>query len=108
MIRFLQRKDKILKWVLAGMLLLISAAMVISLVPGGFLGDDTSTANAQGTIASVGGQPITLLQVEDRARSIARQQFGGRSVPEQLMPFLESQAANQMITDKAQEYEAER
>jgi peptidyl-prolyl cis-trans isomerase D len=109
MIRFLQSSGKTTKTILSAMLLLICGAMVITLVPGGILGDAFGFGGVQqGVLARVGGQDVTLQDVDRTARRIGQQQFGGRSVPEQLMPFLRQSAANQLITQKALLAEAER
>ena len=108
MIRFLQTPGPIKKFVLGGLLLLISAAMVITLVPGGILGDYLGTGlNEQGVLAKVGDQPITTSDVDVQARSMARQQFP-RGIPSALMPFLRQQAAQNLITQKALDLEAQR
>ena len=109
MIRFLQSSGKTTKSILGAMLLLICGAMVITLVPGGILGDAFGFGGVQqGVVAKVGAQDVTLRDVDLAARRIGQQQFGGRSVPEQLMPLLRQSAANQLITQKALLVEAER
>lgn len=109
MIRFLQSSGKTTKTILGALLVLICGAMVITLVPGGILGDAFGFGGVQqGVLAKVGGQEVTLRDVDLAARRIAQQQFGGRSVPDQLMPLLRQSAANQLITQKALLAEAER
>src|SRR3954468_2355582 len=109
MIRFLQSSGKTTKTILGGMLLLICGAMVITLVPGGILGDAFGFGGVQqGFVARVSGQDISLRDVDLVARRIGQQQFGGRSIPDQLMPLLRQSAANQLITQKALLAEAER
>jgi peptidyl-prolyl cis-trans isomerase D len=108
MIKFLQSSGKTTKTILGAMLLLICGAMVITLVPGGILGGAFGFGSVQqGVLARVGGQDVTLQDVDRTARRIAQQQFGGRSVPETLMPLLRQSAANQLITQKALLAEAE-
>ena len=109
MIRFLQSSGKTTKTILGAMLVLICGAMVITLVPGGILGDAFGFGGVQqGVLAKVGGQEVTVRDVDLAARRIAQQQFGGRSIPDQLMPLLRQSAANQLITQKALLAEAER
>lgn len=109
MIRFLQSSGKTTKTVLGAMLMLICGAMVITLVPGGILGDAFGFGGVQqGVLARVGGQDVTVTDVDRAARRIAQQQFGGRSIPDVLMPQLRQMAANQLITQKALLAEAER
>jgi peptidyl-prolyl cis-trans isomerase D len=98
-----------MKLILGGLLVIICGAMVITLVPGGILGDAFGFGSVeQGVIAKVNGQDVTLREVDLAARRIGQQQFGGRSVPEQLMPLLRQSAANQLITKRALLVEAER
>ncbi len=109
MIRFLQSSGKTMKMILGAMLLLICGAMVITLVPGGILGDAFGFGGVQqGVVAKVYGQDVTVQDVDKAARRIAQQQFGGRSVPDQLLPLLRQSAVNQLITQKALIAEAER
>jgi peptidyl-prolyl cis-trans isomerase D len=109
MIRFLQNSGKTTKTILGGMLVLICGAMVITLVPGGMLGDAFGFGSPEkGVVARVGGQDITTREVSDTARRIARQQLGGRSVPASLLPMFEQGAAQNLITQKALLVEAER
>jgi peptidyl-prolyl cis-trans isomerase D len=109
MIRFLQNSGKTTKMILGGMLVLICGAMVITLVPGGMLGDafGFGSPSEKGVLARVGGQDVTMMEVDATARRIARQQFGGRSVPSQLLPMFRQGAAQNLITQKALLAEAE-
>src|SRR5207248_10186387 len=92
--------------VLGAMLLFIAAAMVITLVPGGF---DFFTAGSagRGTLAKVAGQDVTSYEVEQLAKRMAQEQFP-RGIPEQFMPYLRQQAANQLIMQRAVLAEADR
>jgi peptidyl-prolyl cis-trans isomerase D len=108
MIRFLQTPGKAKKYILGGLLLIICAAMVITLIPGGFLGDAFGFGTPAGVLAKVGDQEITLSEAQQTARYIARQQFGGRSVPPQYLSFFTRQAVESLVTQKAMLVEAER
>jgi peptidyl-prolyl cis-trans isomerase D len=82
--------------------------MIITLVPGGLFGDYLGGGlTEQGVVAKVGDQPISLVEVNQQARLIGRQQFRG-NVPPQLMPYLLSRAADNLLTQKALVYEADR
>src|SRR3954466_10744251 len=108
MIRFLQSSGKTKKIVLGGMLLLICGAMVITLVPGGVLGDTFGFgAPQQGVLARVGSQDVTLLEVDQAARRYAQQRFGGR-LPSEFLPRIRQGVAEQLIVQKALLTEAER
>ena len=108
MLRFLQKPGPIKKIVLGGILIVICVMMVITLVPGGLFGDylgrDLTT---QGVLAKVGDQEITIPQVSQQARLIGQQQFKG-NVPDALMPYLMQRAAQNVITQKAVSYEADK
>ncbi len=97
------------KIILGGLLLVICVMMVITLVPGGLFGDyfggGVSTA---GVVAKVGADDITIQQVAQRARLIGRQQFRGANIPPTLMPFLMQRAADNMVSQGALAYEADR
>lgn len=109
MIRFLQSSGQLKKYILGGLLVIICGAMVITLVPGGILGDAFGFGTPEkGVIARVGSEDVTVNEVNMAARRFARMQFGGRSVPDQLMPYLRQRAADQLITFKALQFEAER
>jgi peptidyl-prolyl cis-trans isomerase D len=107
MIRFLQSSGKATKTILGGMLLLICGAMVITLVPGGMLGDAFGFGGVeQGVLAKVGNQEVRLSEVEPTAQRMGQARFGSRP-PSQLMPFFRQQAAEQLITEAALLVEAE-
>src|ERR1700674_2424903 len=99
MIRFLQTEGPFKKIVLSGLLLLICAAMAITLIPG--IGNN-DTFTKQGVIAKVDDEDITVEQVKEAARNMAQQQaqqYGQNAA--MLMPFLLQQAtpraADQLI-----------
>jgi len=108
MIRFLQTPGKTKKIVLGGLLVIICGAMVITLVPGGILGDAFGFGTPQGDVlARVGDQQVTVAEVQQTARSMGKQQFP-RGFPSQFMPFLMQRAADQLIQQKALIAEAHR
>lgn len=98
MIRFLQTPGPLKKIILGGILLVICVMMVITLIPGGFLGDYFGGGVTQaGVLAKVGGQDVNVQEVAQQARLIGRQQFKG-NIPEAIMPYLMQRAAQGMIT----------
>jgi peptidyl-prolyl cis-trans isomerase D len=108
MIRFLQTPGKTKKIVLGGLLVVICGAMVVTLVPGGMLGDAFGFGGMdKSVLAKVGSQDVTMSDVEQTARRIGQQQFRG-NVPAFIMPQLRKMAAEQLITQKALLVEAER
>lgn len=104
MIRFLQTPGPIKKIVFGGLLVLLSLAMLVYLIPGGVLGSDTPRA---GIIATVSGEEVTSAEVEHQGQQLLRQQFpkGGEQAS-MLQPYFYGQAAQQLITQQALVVEA--
>src|SRR5689334_16041807 len=101
MFSFFRRKDTMVRWFLGGLLLLVCATMVITLIPGVTTpssGDDTSV------LAKVGGEPITLGDVQQRFQQISR----GRNLPPAMLAIYAPQLVNQIATERAVVYEARR
>ncbi len=109
MIRFLQTPGPLKKIILSGLLLIICGGMVITLIPGG-LGSDLMGQPAQGVIAKVAGQDISVQDVQERARVLAQQQLGQQAATmmNQLMPLFVPRAVETLIAGKAIVAEAER
>ncbi len=106
MIKFLQTPTTTKKVVLGGLLLIVCVTMVITLIPGITAGD-FSGSGSRGTLARVGNQDVTTLEVQTMARNMGRQQFP-KGFPPEFMPFLMQNAANGIILRKAMMVEAER
>ena len=105
MIRFLQRPGPLKKYLLGGLLVLISATMVITLIPGGTLGSAFGFGAAgQGVFAKVGDQEVTTQEVNQRAQMAVRQ----AGYPAALLPFISGRIAQQMVMRKAMLVEASR
>src|ERR1700730_11753470 len=109
MIRFLQTRGPTKKIILGGMLLVICAAMVITLVPGG-IGDSIGLGGpGQGVVAKVAGEPVTTIEVQREARQMLRQQFPrGGAQTEMLLPYFAERAAQTLISRRALVAEAGR
>ncbi len=108
MIRFLQTPGRAKKIVLGGLLLIICAAMVITLVPGGMLGDAFGFGfNEAGVIAKIGGETVSVTDVQNLANRMAKQRFP-RGYPSELRPLFMQQAAQDLIQEKALVAEAGR
>jgi len=102
MIRFLQTPGPLKKIILGGLLLIICAAMVITLVPGGIGSSFGFGAPGHGVIAKVDDTDITTLEVQRQARQMVRQQFPrGGAQASMLMPYFASRAAENLIDEKA-------
>ncbi|MGA7558952.1 MAG: peptidyl-prolyl cis-trans isomerase [Terriglobales bacterium] len=109
MIRQLQNAGPTLKIILGALLVIICASMAITLIPGGIgssLGIGTPPA---GVLATIGDQQVTALEVQREARAMIRQQFPkGGPQASMLLPYFASQAAEQLINEKALVAEAHR
>lgn len=109
MIRFLQTPGPTKKIVLGGLLLIICAAMVITLVPGGLGSNLGFGGPGAGVIAKVGREDVTTLEVQREAKMLLRQQFPrGGAQTAMMLPFFASRAAEDLINQKAIVAEAER
>ena len=109
MIRFLQTPGPLKKIILGGLLLVICAAMVITLMPGG-LGSSVGLGGpAQGVVATVAGEDVTANEVS-RATDRMIQQEAPRAGAQAAMlrPFFAQQAAQQLINEKVILAEASR
>ena len=105
MIRFLQRPGPLKKYLLGGILVIISATMVITLIPGGTLGSAFGFGAApQGVYAKVGDEEVTMQEVNQRAQMAVRQS----GYPETLLPFISAQVAQQLVLREAMLVEASR
>ena len=78
MIRFLQTKGRVQQFLLVGFLSVIIIMMVVTLVPGGGLGDFLGFSMAQNVLAKVGSQEITVNDVNKQAQLMARWIKNGR------------------------------
>lgn len=108
MIRFLQTKGRVQQFLLVGFLSIIIIMMVVTLVPGGGLGDFFGFSMNANVLAKVGGEDITVQDVQKRAQSMAKQQFRGREVPPAIMPYFLQQAQQGLVTRQMLLNEADR
>src|SRR4051794_34559499 len=107
MIRFLQTPTFAKKLVLGGLLLFISALMVVSLSGiGGGTGMDFFGAGPEqpGVYATVGSETVTSAEIQRRAEKEAQQ----RGLPAQFISFMVPQIADQIVSQKAILSEAQR
>jgi peptidyl-prolyl cis-trans isomerase D len=103
MIRFLQQSGQTTKYVLGGLLLIICASMVITLIPGGLGGEVFGGTPGKGIVAKVNGEDITADEVRQTARQMLQQQMpqGSAANMSMLLPFFTQRAAEQLITRQA-------
>jgi peptidyl-prolyl cis-trans isomerase D len=108
MIRFLQTPGPLKKVILGGMLLVICAAMVVTLIPGGLGSSLGLTGPGRGVVARVSGEEVTTLEVQRAARQMVQQQFPrGGAQASMLLPFFAQRAADQLINEKVALAEAQ-
>ncbi len=107
MIRFLQTPGPIKKFVLGGILIVISLAMLVYLIPSS--GNQSFGDPNAHIIAQVDGQSITADEVHQTAEQMLQQQMpqGGPNA-NMLLPFFAQRAAEQLITRQALLIEAHR
>lgn len=109
MIRQLQNAGPTVKIVLGALLVLICASMAITLIPGGVGSSLGIGAPPAGVLATIGDQNVTVPEVQREARAMIRQQFPrGGPQASMLLPYFASQAAEQLINEKALVAEAHR
>ena len=109
MIRFLQTKGRVQQFLLVGFLSIIIIMMVVTLVPtGGGLSDFFGFSLNENVLAKVGGQEITVQEVQKRAQAMARQQARGREIPAFYMPIFIQQAQQGLVTRQMLLNEADR
>src|ERR1700685_4276566 len=90
------------------MLVFICASMAITLIPG--FGSNVGIGGPPaGVLATIGDQTVTVPEVQREARAMIRQQLprGGPQAA-MLMPYFATQAAEQLINEKALVSEAHR
>jgi peptidyl-prolyl cis-trans isomerase D len=105
MLKSIQQRDldrnRWVKVTMIVLLVLISISMVITLVPGLVGGSMTTSPD---TVASVGGQDISVLDVQRQLNTVLH----GQVVPEMLKGLYAKQVLDQMILTHALELEARR
>ena len=109
MIRQLQNAGPTVKIILGALLVLICASMAITLIPGGIGSSLGIGAPPAGVLATIGDQQVTVTEVQREAKAMIRQQFPrGGAQAAMLLPYFSSQAAEQLINEKALVAEARR
>lgn len=102
MIRFLQTPGPVKKYLLGGLLLLITVSMVWYLVPSSGNSSYSFGGTKAGVVAQVDGGDITADEVRQAARQMLQQQMpqGGANMS-MLLPFFTQRAAEQLIERQA-------
>src|ERR1035438_2013449 len=93
-----RNREKTKKYMMGGILLMVSASMLLYLVPN----YNTGSGPSDVVVAKVGNEEIT----ESEARRVIQNQTKGRQIPAEIIPNYVPQLIDQMISERAMEYEA--
>ncbi|MFN0166173.1 MAG: peptidylprolyl isomerase [Bryobacteraceae bacterium] len=94
-------RDKVIKYMLSGFLLIVAFSMIGYLIPG-YGGAPIS--GSDNVIAEIGGERLTDLEVRKSIQAGIR----GRQFPPEMIPFYAPQVIEQMISERVLEYQAEK
>jgi peptidyl-prolyl cis-trans isomerase D len=106
MLKSIQQRDldrnRWIKITMTVILALICLSMVITLIPGLYSG--SAGAKSPDSVASVGGQDISILEVQRQLNQVSH----GQSIPPMLKGLYAKQVLDQMVFQRALELEAQR
>jgi peptidyl-prolyl cis-trans isomerase D len=93
-------RDKAVRILLGGLLLVVAISMLTYLVPN----YDTGSSGAGAVVATVGSDQITSADVQKMVQSTMR----GKQLPPEMLPIYLPQLVDEMIVNRAMAYEAGR
>lgn len=93
-------RDKAVRYVLGGMLMLVALSMVVTLIPG----FGSSTRADDTVLAEVGKDAITIREVQTELQALVR----NRQIPSEMLQVYAPQFIDQLIQDRAVSYAAAR
>jgi peptidyl-prolyl cis-trans isomerase D len=93
-------RDKAVRILLGGLLLVVAISMLTYLVPN----YDTGVSGAGAVVASVGSDQITSADVQKMVQNTMR----GKQLPPEMLPIYLPQLVDEMIVNRAMAYEAAR
>ena len=93
-------RDKLVRIFLGVLLVVVAASMLMYLVPN----YNTGTTSSDTVIAEVGNDAITLAETQRLIQSTIR----GRQLPVEILPSYIPQMVDQLVTERAMVFEAER
>ena len=106
MLKSIQQRDldrnRWIKITMTVILTLICLSMVITLIPGLYSG--SAGSNSPDTVASVGGQDISVVEVQRQLNQVSH----GQSIPPMLKGLYAKQILDQMVFQRALELEGQR
>ena len=93
-----RNREKTKKYFMGGILLLVSASMLLYLVPN----YDRGSSGSDAVVAKIGGDTITEFDV----RRTIQNQMKGRQIPSELITNYAPMLIDQLVTERALEYQA--
>jgi peptidyl-prolyl cis-trans isomerase D len=93
-------RDKAVKYLLSAVLGIVALSMVVTLIPG----YGTPTRDPEQVVAQIGKQQLTVREVQQQIQNLTK----NRSVPPEMVQHYVPQLIDQMITERAVAYQAER
>ncbi len=93
-------RDKAVRYLLGGLLGLVALSMVITLIPG----YGSASRSPDQVVAEIGGDKITVRQVQMQLQQMMR----NKSVPPEMVSLYVPQLIDQMISEEALAYQAQR
>lgn len=96
-------RDKAVRWLLTGMLVLVAFSMVTYLIPGSGTGS-TGTSTDATVAAQIGKDKVTSQDVSRAIQNMTR----NRQLPPELLSIYVPQIVNQLINERMLAYEANR
>jgi peptidyl-prolyl cis-trans isomerase D len=94
-------RDKVVRIMLGGLLLVVAASMLTYLVPSYNLG---GSGGSDQVVAEIGKEAITVPEVQQ----IVQMNMKGRQMPAELLPHYVPQYIDSMVTERALAFEAQR
>ncbi|HEX6880255.1 MAG TPA: SurA N-terminal domain-containing protein, partial [Terriglobales bacterium] len=101
MFNLFRSRDKAVRYLLTALLSLVALSMVTYLIPG--FNSQRGDTNDQ-IVAKIGSDELTTREVQMTLQNAIK----GRQVPPEMVPFYVPQIVDQLISDRAVAYQAER
>ena len=93
-------RDKAVRWLLTGLLVLVALSMVTYLIPGAGMPSDSE----EQVVADIGKDTLTVREVHAGLQSVMR----GQKIPADMLSVVAPQYINSMVQDRALAYQAKR
>ncbi|MGH9491849.1 MAG: SurA N-terminal domain-containing protein, partial [Terriglobales bacterium] len=98
MLNFFRRKDATARWMLGGILVIISVAMVLFLVPG-ITGGTNPIGGGDSAVATVDGRQVTTTELTAEIQRF--QQSQSQQLPSEYIPLFGREILNSLIMENA-------